>query len=443
VAPSRCSLQTRGVWSAAILPAGVHYLAHGKYPPGHWDKRRRGRVVDLDIVARTPMVAPRKPVAGEGRTTERPARKPPPDALTPTRKLLKDIIDAGGILELDTRDDKTSYRSLVGIINRRKMAPDGQEVIMLDGAKYHHVIFRLSSVSDWKTDPPENTVAAERIGRWHPVVATLRSEKRLDSIDKSLRDSAFRLLHALSRESEARGHSVRLPKRNVHGYIDDSSRLVGDLIVQVGDIQCSVDILQPKDRVPHTPTREEIEREKKYSWPPRTYDYVSAERLSIVLDTVSRYSSKITWPETKTLRLESRLPDVMTTFERWAVIDAERKEAERRAAIEAQNRREREDELARQAYVHHALGERLIADLKDWELVGRLRRYLADMAARIGHITDGEERAAAVEWLEWCKQYMAKRDPFTRPIRQPNVKPPDYSDVAEFRKRLGFGSGFS
>jgi hypothetical protein len=227
----------------------VHYLAHGKYPPGHWDKRRRGRVVDLDIVARTPMVAPRKPVAGEGRTTERPARKPPPDALTPTRKLLKDIIDAGGILELDTRDDKTSYRSLVGIINRRKMAPDGQEVIMLDGAKYHHVIFRLSSVSDWKTDPPENTVAAERIGRWHPVVATLRSEKRLDSIDKSLRDSAFRLLHALSRESEARGHSVRLPKRNVHGYIDDSSRLVGDLIVQVGDIQCSVDILQPKDRV--------------------------------------------------------------------------------------------------------------------------------------------------------------------------------------------------
>jgi hypothetical protein len=35
---------------------------------------------------------------------------------------LKDIVDAGGILERDIRDDKTSYRSLVGIINRRKMA---------------------------------------------------------------------------------------------------------------------------------------------------------------------------------------------------------------------------------------------------------------------------------------------------------------------------------
>jgi hypothetical protein len=34
-------------------------------------------------------------------------------------------------LERDIRDAKTSYRSLVGIINRRKTAPDGQEVIML------------------------------------------------------------------------------------------------------------------------------------------------------------------------------------------------------------------------------------------------------------------------------------------------------------------------
>jgi len=77
---------------------------------------------------------------------------------------LKDIVDAGGILERDIRDDKTSYRSLVGIINRRKMAPDGQEVIMLSGAIYHQIIFRLSSVSDWKTAPLSETVAAVRSG---------------------------------------------------------------------------------------------------------------------------------------------------------------------------------------------------------------------------------------------------------------------------------------
>lgn len=432
-----------GVWGAAILPAGVHYLDHGGYPPGHWDKRRRSQPVNLDVAACTPMFAPRRPAAGKRPTTERPAKKPPTDELTPTRKLLKDIIDAGGILEIDTRDDKTSYRSLVGIINRRMMAPNGQEVIMLNGAHYHHLIFRLSSVSDWKTQLPAETVAAERIGRWHAAVSTLRTEKRLDSIDRPLRDRAFRLLHALARESEAHGHSVRQPKRNVHGYVDDASRLTGDLIFKVADIECSVDIWQPQDRVPHTPTREELERQKKNSWDrPARYDYVRAERLSIALDTDSRYSSKITWPETMTLRLESRLADVMTTFERWAVIDTERKEGERRVAIEAQKRREREDGLARQAYVQHALAERLVADLNDWELAGRLRLFLADMADRVEHITNEEQRTAAVEWLMWCRQYMAERDPFTRPIRQPKVQQPGYAEVQEFRTRLGFGSGY-
>jgi hypothetical protein len=61
------------------------------------------------------------------------------------------------------------------------------------------------------------------------------------------------------------------------------------------------------------------------------------------------------------------------------------------------------------------------------------------MADHIEHITDDEEQAAAVEWLEWCKQYMAKRDPLTRPIRQPKIKLPRYSEAQDFRTRLGFG----
>lgn len=32
-----------GVWSAAILPAGEHYLAKGQYPVGHWSGRRPGQ----------------------------------------------------------------------------------------------------------------------------------------------------------------------------------------------------------------------------------------------------------------------------------------------------------------------------------------------------------------------------------------------------------------
>jgi hypothetical protein len=78
---------------------------------------------------------------------------------------------------------------------------------------------------------------------------------------------AFRLLHALALEAEARGHSVRLPKRNMHGYVA-ASRLGGNMIVQVGEIQCSMVIWQPKDRVPQTPTPTSTIRIESATRPP-------------------------------------------------------------------------------------------------------------------------------------------------------------------------------
>lgn len=429
-----------GIWSAALLPAGEYYLANSKYPPGHWAKRRSHHV-DLDAAVQ-PTVAARQPVASPLKGgPERPKKPSPHEGLTPTRKLVKDIVAAGGILEIDTKDDDTSYRSLVGIINRRGMAPDGQEVLMMQGKSYHHALFRLSSVSDWQTESPSDIVAAERIGRWHPAVAKVRQDKRLDGIGKELRGRVFRLLHALAKEAEARGHSVRAPSRDRYGYYRQDGKLDGDLVIRVGDIECAVNIRQPKDRVDHIPTHEEIEREKRSGWGPHRYDYVPANRLSVTIETDSRFSSKQSWTETKTIPLELRLPDVMMTFERWAIIDADGKEAERRAAIEKREREARENALAREEYVEHALGERLVADANRWELSKKLRAYLAEMDDQIQQIADVDERQAAVDWFAWCTEYAAKQDPFVRPIRRPTVKEAGYSEIQEFRRRLGFHSG--
>lgn len=397
-----------------------------------WTKRRRNNPGAAPAPVRPPAVAhcPVEPSA------TKPASKSngkPSGDLTPTRKLLKDIIDAGGILEIDTTDDETSYASLVGIINRRRMAPDGQEVIMIR-TSYHHVVFRLSTVSDWQTQAPAETVTAERIARWHPAVAGLRTDRKLDSIGKTPRSRVFRLLHALAREAEVRGHAVRQPTVNRYGYIGGDRQLGGQLIFKVGGIDCSVSISQPTDRVDHVPTAEEVEREKRSGWAPLRYDYVPADRLKITVDTTSRFSSKQSWTETRTLPLHVRLPDVLMCFERWAVIDAEGKEAERRAEVERREREQRDEDRARQAYVQHALGERLIADVNSWELVGKLRGYLTEVSARIDAIVDDGDRAAARKWFQWCEQYAVARDPLGRPIKQPEVKAPGYSELQEFRR---------
>jgi hypothetical protein len=69
---------------------------------------------------------------------------------------------------------------------------------------------------------------------------------------------------------------------------------------------------------------------------------------------------------------------------------------------------------------------------------GRLRAYLTVLRDRVDAMTDQRERAAAVEWLEWCERYAAAHDPATKPIVMSTVRPPAYGELAEFRKRLGF-----
>jgi len=427
-----------GTWKAAILPAGAHYLATGAYPAGHWTRPRRTASERVQQVKT--WAAPSQPVTPAPRLPKKAIGASSEDGgLTPTRQLVQDIVAAGGVLEVDTSDDNRSFTSLVGIINRRGMAPDGQEVI-LTRARHNRVIMRLSTVSDWKTDPPSKTLAAERIGRWHPMVAALRKEGRLDSISRDLRPKAFRLLHAIAHEAESRGYKVRVPERNRHGYLEDRTRLTGDLIIVMPEIECSVKIVQPTDRVPHTPTADELERQRKYNnWPPPQHDYVPANRLNMTIDTNSRYASKITWKETKTLKLEQRLPDALITMERWALVHAEETEAARLAEIAKRKRQEREDEIAREAYVQDALGQRLLADAEAWATAARLREYLVVMAERVERIGDPEERTAAEEWLDWCRRYAIEQDPLGRPIRRPRVKPPGYSELQEFRGRLGFG----
>jgi len=412
-----------GIWSASILPPGTAYLATGNYPAGH----RLHRV-------RVPRPLPPPNIS---RKEPPPPKAAGPVELKPTRQLVKDLVDAGGLLERDLSDDERSYTHLVSIVNRRQMAPDEKQVILNDWVKPGYVVLRFADITrDWRSGP-----LPERVSKLHPLVAELRTDNRLEHLSASLRPRAFRLLHAVVREAEARGHTVRVYKRpNGDVYGEPNGGIVGCLLFEVDGIKCAISISEPQDRVPHVVTETEKAKAKRDNWyriP--THDYVKSGRLHMTVATDSGYQTKMSWEDRAKLVLESRLCDVLPLFERWAAIEAERKDAERLRHTAEQERKAREDELAQNAYVQHALGERLIADLGAWELAGRLRDYLAVLRSRVTTMTAADERAAAEEWLEWCDRYVAKLDPGVQPIQQPKIKPPDYNDLREFRQRLGFG----
>jgi hypothetical protein len=144
--------------------------------------------------------------------------------------------------------------------------------------------------------------------------------------------------------------------------------------------------------------------------------------------TSSRYSSKITWPETKTLRLELRLPDVMTTFERWAMIDAERNEAERRAEIERQTIRKEAERLAEIQHAENVRAETLRSQHAAWREASQLREFLEAMTATVDGMSAGAGRDAAVEWRDWCRRYIDSLDPLDKPLLMPAIRRPTWDE---------------
>jgi hypothetical protein len=155
--PRLVTVTKKGGWKATIEPAGVYYLKHGDYPADHFPNKRRSysRIMRL--------------AHSEAGKPQRPLTRPAPDEPTPTRKLLQDIINAGGVLDLHTRGDETNYGSLVTIVNRRQMAPDGQQVILMNGSDYYHKVLWLHRSRSGKPSrrPRSWTPNASRVGtRW-------------------------------------------------------------------------------------------------------------------------------------------------------------------------------------------------------------------------------------------------------------------------------------
>lgn len=80
-----------GVWSAALLPAGDHYLTRGRYPESHWAKPGRAQpmIVDTPLRPATPAL---RVMSGDqsrfgGISASRRAQRPQPSR-PPTSRLL-------------------------------------------------------------------------------------------------------------------------------------------------------------------------------------------------------------------------------------------------------------------------------------------------------------------------------------------------------------------
>lgn len=400
-----------GAWSAAILPAGEHYLTKGQYPVNHWGKRPRRPQIDVNAPAKPPAVAERPIDPGQRSPASAQSAKQSPSR---ARELVAEVIAAGGEVQRESKQGRRPYALLVAAINRHKLAPVGKQLTVEMGSRWEISVIRLEDAPYWLTTPPSEVVQAERITRWHPALAWIR-ERDFISMSSTSEHRMLRILQALAVEADARGHRVESadPRRRYHYRQSEA----GHIAISIRSYSYTIAVWQKYREVP--PPR--------WGKPPKRPDADAGDSLGVGLIWESRGSSGISesWSDSpaKRTRVETLLPTILCEIERRSACSDRRREQERLAAIERERLQVEAERRALVLHVEKVRAEVLRDQYKRWREGLQLREYIAAMDRVIERLPDGVDRATASEWRAWCQEYVdSVLDPLGQCLAMPEIR---------------------
>jgi hypothetical protein len=254
-----------GVWIATVTDAGAYYLAHDRYPNGHWRDPAKPEVwTPRRHTATALVIEPR----------ERPTDNSSAPRALPTEQLVTDVNEAGGTLQVEQSDSSPNYEALVRSAIRFGKTPEGLFLLIDHGARWGHFTIRLQAPPIWLAlDMPEIAVL-RALRRPHPIVTALVS------ITKPASSRALRLLHALALAAEQRGYIVsKAATRQAHHRRRSDEPL---LTITVRGHAIGLFVRQELDRVPHQPTPAELRLKAESDWHriPR-YDETPSPAISV------------------------------------------------------------------------------------------------------------------------------------------------------------------
>jgi hypothetical protein len=304
---------------------------------------------------------------------------------------------------------------------RRKLprAPDGVETESVFGALTKSELAGAVSV-------PEVFVS-ERLSEPHAAVAWIAEAFKKATPDehdrfvvghswfpdvcvrKSTIERALRIVDALFRALEARGHRVEAqrPER-----LHSPER---ELIVTVFGQPFTLHVEEKHRQKLHVATKDELREQAAKPWyKPRKWDPVPEGDILLRFARGGHYlyTGRTSWSDTKVRKLDSQLGQVILEMERigefmrvWQ--DEQKKEAEARRDNERrQLRGERVDWWRRK------LSQDLECMARDWRQAQDVRDFLDAYTAR----TQGVELPGfAQPWLEAARRYAEKLDPLASP----------------------------
>lgn len=406
----------RGAWSAEITEDGRYYLQHGSYretPRSHQPLR--------------PKPKPTSAFVGEGERRVGQRGKAPVEAL------IEEVVAAGGELRVNTKEDRRQFSNLVKSAIRFGKVPEGKLLTVERGDGWYESVIRLSDPPAWQTAVLQPIAVPKQARSVHPRLAALHDDPRLTTISSRHRGRATRLLQALISEAERRGYSITNAERMTHYGRWGDRPWFG---IEVGGHTIGIALRQIIDRVPHVPTAAELREKERYSWhriPSK--DDVPSDRLTIKVTNGREYRQSA-WSDGKKARLEDLLAQVLQEVELRAEFEEQKRMEEDRARAERRQKWEDQMERAKRELQEQHRAEVLVDSARRWQQTSMLRAYLDALTDNAKSLEDLDARAAARDWIEWCRAYVDRTDPLAHKIAAPDPIQPTAERLTPFMAGL-------
>lgn len=404
-----------GVWRATLTADGLYYLQHGSHRP------RPAPVAPQLGGSHQPPPSPLPLPAIRSNGAVGPSEAGGGKAAA----LVQEIVDAGGRL-LTGHHERPNLTTLVTAANRFDKVPAGTQLMQTwtrDG-----IVLHLAPAC---ADVVRVPVPAQ-LRRPHPAVAALLPRDSGYPIIGPARGRSLRLMHALAREAERRGHTVRGNRPvDVRDQPVSTSRRKGIVTISVGDHTVGVAVTQQHDKTPHVPTASELRDAERYSWVriPQ-WDKVPTERLTLSLDAPHKVKQD-RWHDSSRASLDDVLHEVLAEIERRCAAAAAAQREREREAEQRRHRWEAAMQTATEQYAHSKRVDHLNSQVARWRASRDLAAYLDAMAERCRDLT-GEERAAADAWLTFARGHHTALDPLHRDLADIDVPAPSRQELQPF-----------
>jgi hypothetical protein len=359
-----------------------------------------------------------------------PAPRPTP--LSKTEQLVADVLAAGGRLTLpdESAHGGVNWRQRAYAAQRHGKVPAGKRLsVSWTDAGFEIELLEGETGNELGA---EAVPVPARLSKYHPVAREFRDRTSLHEVSRKALPRVLRIVHALAKETERRGHRLACVRvrEDSYGRSEWKPSHHGQLVFTINGHELNVRLWEKGAglRGPYERQRKrwQEDREKPYRLMlfldrPKPYDSGATGELNIEVLGWS-HGRQTKWGDRQRWTLEDRLPQLMRELETQAVEAEERRLAKEREEAERRRQWEAAMEHARIRLIDDHRREVLRRRITAWTEADAIRAYCEAVEARHGADTIAADPEAA-QWLAFAREHADHTQRLPRMPADPDVTP--------------------